>query len=466
LDCVDAAGATRRAALADYAGQWLILIFYPRDFSFVCPTELTAFSARIADFESRRCALLGISVDTLDMHREWLGTPPRDGGIGPLRYPLASDSDGRTARAYGAWDAEKEVCTRGLFIIDPAGVLQYSVIHNLSVGRNTDEVLRVLDALQTGGLCPASWTLADGTLDPEAALRPGRVLGHYRIRRQLGTGSFGNVFEACDLRLERPVALKVLKRYAAESRQALLHEARAAARLNHPHVCTIYSVDEEEGLPVIVMELLDGRPLSETIAAGMEGRRVLEVARSMAAGMAAAHQAGIVHGDLKPANVMLTGDGRVKVLDFGLAGCRGMRGVAYGKHGGTKATEAEHGASADSTLIVAEQGDARGKGAPTLSGTPAYMSPEQASGSPATAASDVFSLGLVVYEMLTGRRALGDESPLQTVLALRTRDLAEELASGVGQAHRALVQAMLDRDPARRPSMADVAASLERIDAE
>jgi eukaryotic-like serine/threonine-protein kinase len=151
-------------------------------------------------------------------------------------------------------------------MIDPDGVLQYAVIHNLNVGRNPEEVLRVLDALQTGSLCPASWTSADGTIDPELALQPGRILGHYRIRHRLGVGTFGTVFAAWDLRLERMVALKVLKRKVYESRDAVLAEARAAARVNHPHLCTVYSVEEQDGLPLIVMEYLQGRTLAQVIS--------------------------------------------------------------------------------------------------------------------------------------------------------------------------------------------------------
>jgi peroxiredoxin (alkyl hydroperoxide reductase subunit C) len=148
LACVDARDRDRQSiGLGDCAGRWAVLIFYPRDFSFVCPTELTSFSSRWEDFRARGCELLGISVDSIALHREWLSTPPGAGGLGPLRFPLASDPDGAAARAYGVWVDEKRVSTRGLFIIDPAGILQYAVVHNLNVGRSPEEVLRVLDAL-------------------------------------------------------------------------------------------------------------------------------------------------------------------------------------------------------------------------------------------------------------------------------------------------------------------------------
>ena len=269
LTCVSATDRDSRfVRLSDYSGHWLMLIFYPRDFTFVCPTELTAFSARHADFGERDCRLLGISADSIELHREWLTTPPEDGGLGPIQFPLVSDPAGTAARAYGIWVNEKEVSTRGLFIIDPAGILQYAVVHNLNVGRNPDEVLRVLNALQTGKLCPASWTSADGTIDPERALQQGTILGHYRIRAKLGDGTFGVVFAAWDLRLERMVALKVLKRSIFESREAVLTESRTVAKLNHPHICAVYTVEEEDGLSVIAMEYVDGQPLSQNDCGG------------------------------------------------------------------------------------------------------------------------------------------------------------------------------------------------------
>lgn len=453
LPCIDAPDAPARLArLEDYAGKWLILLFYPRDFSFVCPTELTAFSARIDEFRAREGMILGTSSDSIESHREWLATSPSDGGLGPLRFPLAADHGGRLARAFGVWNAVKDVSTRGLFIIDPDGVLQYAVVHNLNVGRSTDETLRVLDALRTGGLCPASWTRADGTLDLEAGLQPGRVLGHYRIRRPLGVGSFGSVFEAWDLRLERPVALKILKDSASRSRSLLLQEARAAARLNHPNVCTVYAVDEEDGLPLIVMELLLGTLLADA-PVEPEREQVAAIARQIAAGMAAAHAAGIVHGDLKPSNVMLTNDGLVKLLDFGLASLRGRKRLNPPSQSEMKAGDAS------ATLVVPQS--ERPEGGSTISGTPAYMSPEQALGQPATAASDVFALGLVLCELLTGERVLGDESPLRVVLSLRERDLAAEMMPRVPGAWRELIGSMLAREPSERPTMEQIAALLE-----
>ncbi len=140
--------------LSDFRGRWLALLFYPHDFSFVCPTELTSFSARAVDFAERDCEILAVSVDSIEMHQEWLTTPTQKGGLGPLQYSLASDTDGTVSKAYGVWFAEKEVASRGLFLIAPDGALEYSICHNLSVGRNVDEVLRVLDALRAADSVP------------------------------------------------------------------------------------------------------------------------------------------------------------------------------------------------------------------------------------------------------------------------------------------------------------------------
>ncbi len=467
LVCVDRENvAPRPVTLSDYLGRWLILMFYPHDFSFVCPTELTAFSARVADFQRRQCDLLAVSVDSIELHQEWLSTKESDGGVGPLQFPLASDPEGDTSAAYGVWVAEKGVSTRGLFIIDPEGLLQYAVVHNLSVGRSTDEVLRVLDALRDGGLCPASWTTADGTIDPELALQSGRILGHYRIRDLLGNGTFGTVFSAWDLLLERMVALKILKRNVLESRDALLAEARVAARLNHPNVCTVFGIDEEDGLPVIVMEHLSGRSLSEYIGHGVDQATAERLTIQIAAGLAAAHAEKVVHGDLKPANVMVTDHDETKVLDFGLA--RSQRAAFQAESASVpKQTQLDKNRvelslaeTVDHVVLRSGQVITKSATSGAIRGTPAYMSPEQAAGSPTTTATDVFALGLLLYEMLTGKRALGDDSVAKVFERLAHDRLSQELAEEVDPRYRQLLTAMLAVSPDDRPTMSEVVGRL------
>jgi serine/threonine protein kinase len=358
------------------------------------------------------------------------------------------------------WIEQKQVSTRGLFVIDPEGVLQYSVKHNLSVGRRPDVVLRVLDALQTGGLCPANWTSADGNIDPEKALRPGRILGHYRIRESVGSGSFGSVFEAMDLRLQRIVAIKVLKRNVFESRDVVLAEARAAAVLNSPNVCTIYAVDEEDGLPVIAMEFLDGATLSQMVEGGLDRRTALRLARQIASGLADAHEHGVVHGDFKPANVIVTKKGVAKIVDFGLASA-----ASHASDGERdRPAPAENArAGADTEQIDATIEFVAPGAKDTIRGTPAYMSPEQAHALPATSASDVYSFGLILFEMLTGRPAHPERSILETLLMLQNQDLGPELAAQADEPCRELLAAMLARDGNRRPAISEVVDWLAKI---
>ncbi len=135
LESVMPGGAAGPIALDDYQGKWLALLFYPRDFSFVCPTELSAFSGRAPDFADRQCDILAVSLDDLETHRRWLETPADAGGVGGLRFPLGSDPDGSASRAYGVWDHSRAIAHRGLFLIDPQGLIQYAVVHALSVGR-------------------------------------------------------------------------------------------------------------------------------------------------------------------------------------------------------------------------------------------------------------------------------------------------------------------------------------------
>ncbi|HEX8889262.1 MAG TPA: peroxiredoxin [Pyrinomonadaceae bacterium] len=150
--------------LSDYKGQWLVLLFYPLDFTFVCPTELTAFSDRYEDFQGIGADIIGVSTDSVYSHRAWINTPRDKGGVADLKYPLASDSTKQVARDYGVLIEDKGIALRGLFVIDPEGVLRYKVIHDLNIGRSAEETLRVIQALQTGGLCQAEWKPGQETI--------------------------------------------------------------------------------------------------------------------------------------------------------------------------------------------------------------------------------------------------------------------------------------------------------------
>lgn len=144
--------------LSDYKGKWLILLFYPLDFTFVCPTELIHFSDRLEELNGIGAEVIGVSTDSVHSHRAWLRTPKDKNGIEGVSYPIASDVGGKLARQYNILVEDANIALRGLFIIDPEGVLQYSVVHSLNIGRSVDETLRVLQGLQTGGLCAADWS--------------------------------------------------------------------------------------------------------------------------------------------------------------------------------------------------------------------------------------------------------------------------------------------------------------------
>jgi peroxiredoxin (alkyl hydroperoxide reductase subunit C) len=151
-------------ALSDYAGKWLVLLFYPLDFTFVCPTELTAFSDRLEELQGIGAEVIGVSTDSVHSHRAWIKTPREQNGVAGLQYPLASDVGGKLARQYNILVEDEGIALRGLYIINPEGVLQYAVVHDLNIGRSVDETLRVLQGLQTGGLCSADWTPGQETL--------------------------------------------------------------------------------------------------------------------------------------------------------------------------------------------------------------------------------------------------------------------------------------------------------------
>lgn len=158
--------------LSQYRGQYVVLFFYPLDFTFVCPTEITAFSDRYKEFSSKNTEVLGVSVDSEYSHLAWLQTDREAGGLGDIAYPLVSDLNKTIARDYNVLDEGAGVAVRGLFIIDPDGAIMHATVNNLPVGRNVDETLRVLQAFQhirshPDEVCPADWTPGDPTMNPD-----------------------------------------------------------------------------------------------------------------------------------------------------------------------------------------------------------------------------------------------------------------------------------------------------------
>jgi alkyl hydroperoxide reductase subunit AhpC len=150
----------KKVSLNDYRGKWVVLFFYPGDFTFVCPTEIKGFNKSLADFKAANTEVLAASVDSRFSHLAWI----KSGALDKLDFPLLSDFSKQTARAYGVLDEEKSTARRGLFIIDPNGVIQYRIVHSDKVGRSVEETLRVLKALQTEELCPINWKPGDKTI--------------------------------------------------------------------------------------------------------------------------------------------------------------------------------------------------------------------------------------------------------------------------------------------------------------
>ncbi len=286
----------------------------------------------------------------------------------------------------------------------------------------------------------------------------GQTISHYRVISELGAGGMGTVYRAEDLRLQRQVALKALASELLDEPFALdwfKREARVAAALNHPAICTIHDVFEHEGRPFIVMELLEGRSLRDELGGGaLPLERLLAVAASVAEALEAAHSQRVIHRDLKPANVFVAPDGRhAKVLDFGLSELLSERGRAHPPAGERPLAETTPSVP---TRTRADAGAA----------TPAYASPEQARGEPLDERSDLFSFGAVLYEMATGQRAFPGASVAAVYDAVLNRPpaAAGALAPAVPRELEDLILRLLEKDPARRCQTAsEVAAELRRI---
>src|ERR1017187_4168077 len=280
-------------------------------------------------------------------------------------------------------------------------------------------------------------------------LTAGTKLGPYDIESMLGAGGMGEVYRARDARLNRTVAIKVLPASFsadADRMQRFVQEARAAAALNHPNILSIFDIGEERGAPYIVSELLEGSTLREQLRSeGIGSRKAIDCALQVARGLAAAHNKGIVHRDLKPENIFLTDDGRVKILDFGLAKL-------------TRPETSSASGDAPTVQVNTEAGQ--------VMGTVGYMSPEQVRGKAADHRSDIFAFGSILYEMLSGKRAFHGETPADTMSAILKEEPEElsETARKVPPSLERIVRHCLEKNPAQRfQSAGDVAFNLETL---
>ncbi len=278
----------------------------------------------------------------------------------------------------------------------------------------------------------------------------GQTLLHYNVIEKIGEGGMGTVYKAHDTHLDRPVAIKILppdKVADPERKQRFIQEAKAASALRHPNIVVIHDIATDRGLDFIVMELVEGQSLDAIIGRkGLQLSRALGCAVQITDGLAKAHDAGIIHRDLKPTNIMVTDDGLVKILDFGLA----------------KLMDQDVEAGAGRTMTVGRDEKPRTEEGFIL-GTAAYMSPEQAEGKTVDARSDIFSFGAVLYEMLTGQKAFSRESRMKTLAAVLNEDpKPASLAKGeIPPEAERLLKRCLRKDPQRRwQTMSDLRVAL------
>jgi len=279
----------------------------------------------------------------------------------------------------------------------------------------------------------------------------GKTLSHYKILSELGEGAMGKVYVAEDLRLGRKVALKIPPAEMASDPQRLERyerEARAVAALNHPNIVTLHSIEEADGVRFLTMELVDGRNLAKHLPAqGVTVEELFELAIPMADALSAAHEAGITHRDLKPENIMVTDSGQVKILDFGLAKLR-----QKGPQGG----EVEH-----LTQTLTQEG--------MVMGTVPYMSPEQVQGKPVDHRSDIFSLGVILYEMSTGARPFAGETSAHVISSILrdTPDSADTVNNGLPHHLGRVINRCLEKDAGQRYQTArDVCTELKGLEKE
>lgn len=334
--------------------------------------------------------------------------------------------------------------------------------------RHEVEVLLAGDAqagsfIESPAIEVAAWMLARQTGASTKARWAGTRVSHYRIVQTLGGGGMGVVYEAEDMRLHRRVAIKFLPEALANdplSRKRFQREARAASALNHPNICTLHDIGEHEGHPFIVMELLEGVTLRRRMAEGaLPLEQVLDFAVQIAGGLDAAHSAGIMHRDIHPGNIFVTGSGQLKILDFGLAKPAGLP-ARESSSGETTSTSSREN---DPTQPF-NRCDLTGHGA--MMGTVGYMSPEQTRGENVNVRSDLFSFGTVLYEMATGRRPFTGKTSAMVYYAILGQDPRppSELNPALPLELERIITKAVEKEPAKRYQQAsELHSDLKRL---
>ena len=321
----------------------------------------------------------------------------------------------------------------------------------LALSENDDDLRLRKTAVPAGAVMDGLWEDVVEELDRrvKGPFEVGELVGSYRIRSVLGSGGMGQVYGAYDRKLGRGIALKVLppRLNTTEYRRRFEREAQAIAALNHPNIVHLYSVEESRNVHFITMELVDGRTLGDLIPErGLHLKQFLELATQLADALVAAHDRGIIHRDLKPANVIVNAEGRAKILDFGVAKLE--HGRFLNETSGTG--ESTDSATADGLII----------------GTVSHMSPEQAEGKSLDTRTDIFSLGVTLYEMATGERPFKGESAaaLLSSILTHTPPLANELNEGIPREVGAVIKKCLAKDRDRRyQSAADIKTAFEDL---
>src|ERR1700730_18217950 len=349
------------------------------------------------------------------------------------------------------WGQVEQLYKRGLeYPVEERGKFIAEACEGDAELRGELESLLAQDLAANSPLGRPAWESAPSPLEDAniTHLEPGAQLGPYQIESRIGAGGMGEVYRARDTRLGRFVAIKMLAATVADPvrKQRFLWEARAASALNHPNIITIHDIVTQGPADCLVMEYVTGKTLERSIPRkGLRLGESLHYAVQIADALAAAHAAGIVHRDIKPSNVMITNEGGVKVLDFGLA--KLVEQEAPGPEDTTRTTPAR-----------TEEG--------TVVGSVPYMSPEQAEGKPVDARTDIFSLGAVLYEMCTGQRAFQGASRASILAAVIAKDPPpiDQLSPGLPAELERTILRCLRKDPNRRfQSMLDLKLTLEEL---